>query len=295
MEFAKQAIIVCAALLLLTSLLPVRRLLLQLPKGDSRRGWHWLSLLMVLMIGSYMTYALGHQAPWLLAEDLIVPSLLLAGSWFIFLASQLSASGIATATRLARLEHECITDGLTGIYNRRHFDQQLEIEQQRSRRHGAPVSLMLIDIDHFKQFNDRYGHQIGDLILIRVCQLIRSLSRSDDIVARYGGEEIAVIAPVAALTAAHKQADRLRRLIAKTQFECGKDQPLSVTVSIGVTQAHALDAGDSKAMVRRADKALYLAKEGGRNRVESLPERRAVARVTDLKAWASTRRSERAA
>ena len=292
MEFVKEAIIVCAAFMLFATLLPVRRLLSQLPSGSSRSGWHWLSLLLVVMIGCYMGYALGHQANWSMAEELVIPGLLLFGSWFIFMVSQLSASGIADARRLASLEYQCMTDGLTGIFNRRYFDQQVLSEQKRARRQKQPMSLMLIDIDHFKQFNDNFGHQAGDQVLIRVCQLISSLSRSNDVVARYGGEEIAVIASGNDLDAAMVQAERLRKTIADTEFDLGRGGPQRVTVSIGVTQSHGLDAGQSKALIGRADRALYMAKEAGRNRVESLQERRSAARVTHLQEWVSTRSSE---
>ncbi|MGJ8669191.1 MAG: GGDEF domain-containing protein [Oceanococcus sp.] len=292
MEFIKEAVIVCAAFMLFATLLPVRRLLNHLPNGASRRGWHWLSALLVTMIGCYVGYALGHQANWALAEELVIPCLLLFGSWFIFMVSQLSASGISDARRLASLEHQCMTDGLTGIFNRRYFDQQVLAEQKRARRQKQPMSLMLIDIDHFKQFNDSFGHQAGDQVLIRVCQLISSLSRSNDVVARYGGEEIAVIASGNDLEAAAVQAERLRKTIAETKFDLGRGTPQRVTVSIGVTQAHGLDAGQSGAIIGRADKALYLAKESGRNRVERLHERRSVARITHLQEWKATRGNE---
>lgn len=295
MEIVKEGIVFCAALLLFASLLPVRRLLFQLPSGASRRGWLWLSGLLLLMIACSLSYALGHQASWSVAEELVVPSLLLCGSWFIFLVSQLSASGIDAARRLSVLEHQCITDGLTGIFNRRYFDQQLRVEQQRTRRHDWPLSLMLIDIDHFKQFNDRYGHQAGDHVLQRVCHLVNSLSRTSDVVARYGGEEIAVIVPGADMAKAVAQAERLRGIMAGTEFDLGCNEAVQVTISIGVTQAHALDVGQPDALVGRADKALYMAKERGRNRVEQLSERRACARVTHMHDWMDNHKKGRAA
>ena len=291
MENIKEAIIIGAALMLFAALLPVRQLLMELPSGAARRGWHWLSLLLVVMIGCYMGYALGHQSHWQLAQELVIPGLLFFGSWFILTASHLSARGIAAAKRLTVLEHQCMTDGLTGIFNRRYFDQQIRAELQRAWRQKQPMSLMLIDIDFFKQFNDNFGHQAGDEVLVRVCRLIRELSRSNDVVARYGGEEIAVIAPGANMDAALKQAERLREMIADTLFDLGRGEPQCVTVSIGITQAHKLDSGLPESMIARADKALYLAKEAGRNCVRSLPERRSVARVTRLQDWVSQQRA----
>lgn len=297
MDSVKDIVIFCAAAMLVGSLLPVRRLMMDLPHGAERRGWHWLSGLLVLMIGGFMAYAVGLNAHSNVAQELVIPGLLFFGSWFIFIVSQLSASGVQSARRLAELERQCITDGLTGIYNRRHFDTQLEIEQQRARRQGQPLALLLIDVDYFKRFNDQYGHQAGDEVLRAVSQQIQALSRSGDVVARYGGEEIAIIAPNTSLKQARIQAERLREAIAETEFALDEmaHSKAKVTVSIGISQAVEQDFANLDALLKRADQALYSAKSNGRNRVETLVERRTRSRVTDLRTWAAARRDNRAA
>lgn len=296
MELIKSAMIIAAAALLLTALLPVRRLLTELPKGSSRRGWHWLAALVVIMIGCYSAYAMGHSAGITVADELIIPSLLLFGSWFILMVSQLSAAGIHDARRLVRLERECITDGLTGIYNRRFFDHQLLIEHARATRSGKPLSLILLDIDHFKAVNDVNGHQAGDQALIEIAALIQRLSRSDDIVARFGGEELAVISPGTELAQAQRHAERLRTAIKKHTTVRAGNKPcrIGVTASIGVATLHGGEVTEPAAILRRADEALYAAKASGRDCVVvegSQPS----PRVVQLKDWVAGKSPTQAA
>ena len=286
MELLKSAMIIAAAALLLNALLPVRRLVTELPKGASRRGWHWLAGLVVIMIGCYSAYARGHRTSVKLAEELIIPSLLLFGSWFILMVSQLSAAGIHDARRLARLERECITDSLTGIYNRRFFDHQLLIEHARAVRNDKPVSLMLMDIDHFKSVNDAHGHQAGDQTLIEIAGLVQRLSRCDDVVARFGGEELAIISPGSSLEQTRLQAERLREAVKKHVTVKGGDAAwrVNVTASIGVATLQSGEASEPTAILRRADEALYQAKSNGRDCVVvegKLPS----PRVVKMKDW----------
>lgn len=296
MELLKSAMIIAAAALLLTALLPVRRLVTELPKGSSRRGWHWLAALIVIMIGCYSAYALGHRASVKLAEELIIPALLLFGSWFILMVSQLSAAGIHDARRLVRLERECITDGLTGIYNRRFFDHQLLIEHARAVRNGKSLSLILLDIDHFKSVNDVHGHQAGDQVLTEIAELVQRLSRTDDLVARFGGEELAIISPGTNLEQAQRQAERLRIAVNKHVTARAGDKAcrIAVTASFGVANLRGGEAIEPTAILRRADEALYQAKSSGRNRVvvegtQPLP------RVVRLKDWVAGKSPTQAA
>jgi diguanylate cyclase (GGDEF)-like protein len=158
-------------------------------------------------------------------------------------------------------------DGLTGVCNRRHFQVLLAREIERSLAAGAPLSLVLADIDHFKQVNDRYGHPAGDAALLHVARILSRRPRRSDVVARYGGEEFAVLLPGTTLEAAQALADELRREIEAAPASIGPGTPITVTASFGV--AALPDHGTREPeLVGAADRALYRAKQGGRNRVE---------------------------
>jgi diguanylate cyclase len=162
---------------------------------------------------------------------------------------------------------EARTDGLTGLANRRHFDQALRIAAGQASERGEPACLMLADIDRFKQFNDRFGHALGDQVLKLVAAVLRQNVKGQGLVARYGGEEFAVVLPATRLDQARVLADTLRELVASRQIQL-KDSARSlgrVTLSIGVSDCR---GGEScLEWVGRADGALYEAKHGGRNRV----------------------------
>jgi diguanylate cyclase (GGDEF)-like protein len=159
-----------------------------------------------------------------------------------------------------------ITDPLTGLHNRRYLEARLTEELSRSKRYDYPLSFMMIDIDDFKLYNDRNGHQAGDRALEITAQCLRSALRKVDVASRYGGEEFSILLPQTDLQEAGVIADRIRRKINSTVFEHGKSQPLgAVTVSIGLSAfSPALDS--SEAIVRAADRALYHAKSHGKNR-----------------------------
>jgi diguanylate cyclase (GGDEF)-like protein len=160
------------------------------------------------------------------------------------------------------------TDPLTGVFNRRTFIELAEQELARSRRAGTPLSLMMLDLDHFKRVNDTYGHLTGDEVLVSFTRLIKDCVRRGDLIVRYGGEEFCVLLPGIPLTAAAALADRIR---ATTGSSALTAKPFKVTVSIGLT-AYAGDAvialGD---LLARAGAALYRAKDEGRDRVVALP------------------------
>ena len=164
------------------------------------------------------------------------------------------------------LEEMAIRDGLTGLYNHKFFYTSLEKEVARDDRYHNTVALLLIDIDHFKNVNDRYGHRAGDTILSALSQRIMTRARATDYVCRYGGEEIAVILIETNITEAQAIAEELRILIEKEPFLIEDGRYISITVSIGVS-AYSEEAKDASMMVSNADNALYRAKENGRNRV----------------------------
>ncbi len=160
-------------------------------------------------------------------------------------------------------------DGLTGIANRRQFDEVLDLEWRRAHRAEAPISLLMIDIDHFKAFNDAHGHQRGDDYLKAVAAALRDgLNRPGDHVARYGGEEFVVILPATDDAGANACAERLRGNVLALEIPHDRPgAPLSATVSIGVATAFPREGSSSATLIAAADEALYRAKSEGRNRV----------------------------
>ncbi len=169
-----------------------------------------------------------------------------------------------------RLEEMATTDPLTGLANRRRFLDAKAHEYARLNRSPHHVAgLLMLDIDHFKRFNDRYGHEIGDAVLVDFSRTLEAGSRGTDLVGRLGGEEFAVLLPDTGPDEAYKAAEKLRQRVAAMITRAGEDgEALHVTTSIGVTALAATDAGAEVAL-QRADEALYRAKAGGRNRVET--------------------------
>jgi len=162
-----------------------------------------------------------------------------------------------------------ITDPLTGMLNRRYLVERLDEELKRSKRHEYQMSFMMIDIDDFKIYNDRNGHQAGDLALEMTAQCLKSTLRAADVASRYGGEEFCILLPQTSLPEAVAIAERIQRRILRMRFPHGKNQPLgAVTVSIGVSSFHE-DVETPEKMIQAADIALYLAKSRGKNRVET--------------------------
>jgi diguanylate cyclase (GGDEF)-like protein len=165
-----------------------------------------------------------------------------------------------------KLEELSSRDGLTGLLNRREFDGRLSEEVQRAQRYTKPLSILLLDIDHFKNVNDRYGHQAGDEALISVADLIRLNARPMDVSCRYGGEELAMILPETDRSGAHILAERIRATVADARIATYRGDEIQVTVSIGIA-AFPLDGDAVAGLISAADRALYIAKQEGRNLV----------------------------
>lgn len=177
------------------------------------------------------------------------------------------AMAIENAHLYAQMRELSVTDELTGLYNRRHGGESLEREIQRASRFEQEFSVLMIDIDHFKHYNDCYGHAAGDLILKEFAHLIRKALRDVDYVARWGGEEFVVILPNTAHKGGLKVAEKIRRLVRNHPFLKRANEPkLTFTVSIGLAHFPA-NAMTATALVEAADKAMYAAKHDGRNRV----------------------------
>jgi len=156
------------------------------------------------------------------------------------------------------------TDALTGLYNFRHFKTVLQAEMDRSKRSGIPTTLVMVDLDHFKNINDTYGHEVGNLALKHVAEIIRNEVRTTDCVCRYGGEEFAVIFPETHLNLAVKVADRIRETIASSPIVHDKGE-FNVTASMGASVYMKTSIIDIDEFVDSVDKFLYEAKQSGRN------------------------------
>jgi two-component system, cell cycle response regulator len=157
-----------------------------------------------------------------------------------------------------------VVDGLTGAINRKHFDDRLIVELAYAKRHQSEVSLLILDVDHFKAINDKLGHQAGDLVLRQLATSIKAALRAEDVFARYGGEEFAIIARGIASTEALAFAERVRRLVNEAKFVHDEKQ-VSVSVSVGVAALADCKEPSVDQLVGMADSALYAAKASGRN------------------------------
>lgn len=170
----------------------------------------------------------------------------------------------------ARMFFQAVTDGMTKLYNNKYFRQRLSEELRRASRHKKPLSLIIFDIDHFKKFNDTYGHQVGDKVIRAVGNAVRETVRICDVAARYGGEEFALILPETDKDGALLLAERLREKI-ETMALLHEKRSLHVTSSFGVVSLIARNQGREE-MIRLADDALYQSKRNGRNRVTMAPD-----------------------
>ncbi len=173
----------------------------------------------------------------------------------------------------SQLEKLSVTDGLTGLYNHRHFEERLHEEFRRSHRYSDPVALIMLDLDHFKSINDRFGHPFGDRVLRGTAELISTTIRDPDVCARYGGEEFAIILPKAHLQGALAVAERIHReMELKTyavESDPGARKPaeIRVTASLGIAFYPSKDVTSPEMLVKFADEALYRAKREGRNAI----------------------------
>jgi len=186
---------------------------------------------------------------------------------------ELARSFNVMTVELKKQRERAITDELTHLYTHSYFLETLKAEVYRAKRYRAKLSLMMLDIDHFKLFNDNYGHQVGDEVLIKISEMLKSSLRESDIAARYGGEELVVLAAETDREGIYILAERVRQKIAKDVIVEYEDKKLRVTVSIGVTT---LTEDDIKRdifpddFMKRVDMALYKAKDKGRNCVVQL-------------------------
>jgi diguanylate cyclase (GGDEF)-like protein len=183
---------------------------------------------------------------------------------------------LKNALLFAEIKNKAQFDGLTTLYNREHFDERLAEELLRHQRYAQPLSLLLLDLDHFKRINDTYGHQTGDQVLREMSKILRETVRATDYVARYGGEEFVIILPHTEEPQAWVLAERLRLKIAKMRFR-HENRFFNATSSIGIATLRPGSLNAHQDLVQDADRALYLAKANGRNMVIAAPQDKAAA------------------
>ena len=184
---------------------------------------------------------------------------------FVLKLSEFISMTVSNAVLYERTKKLSVTDGLTGISNRPNMEQVLRSEFERSMRYGAPLSVVLLDVDHFKGVNDTYGHQKGDEILVAFASLLKKFCRANDTAARYGGEEFLMILPQSNAQGAFKIAERVREEMMKLNFT-GNESNFSVTTSGGVVELDRDFIKSTDQLVTMADQALYEAKNSGRNK-----------------------------
>jgi len=263
-------LVLTSAAALIASLVFAVRLITLLSPGTLRTACRILAVFIAFLAGSYFGFlpiAWKSDSEW---TALGVPVVFLVVGGFVLTVSILASKTAVFLRRVQHLEQESVTDPLTGLYNRRYLDQRIREETSRGSRHHQPLSVLMIDIDRFKNVNDAYGHQTGDRVLGGVANVVTSIARITDIVARYGGEEIIVMAPNSSVDAAAAFAERIRAAVEATSLippeVCGNQQLGPVTVSIGVAST-TQGFPDTEMLIKQADEALYRAKEEGRNRV----------------------------
>ncbi len=216
-----------------------------------------LSIYVVYILASY--YAMKYGNLWL---EIVYP-LLLAVIAFIsaFIVKYLIKSrDFEQQYRLAT------TDGLTDLYNHRYFQEQMRMQIENSKRYETEFSLIILDIDFFKKFNDTFGHQAGDAVLRQVAQTLKRNVRSTDIVCRYGGEEMSIILPNTGKSVAYSTAEKICKRVSDNKFKLIGDKEVNVTISLGVS-TYPYDGNAASELIESADKRLYNAKNNGRNQV----------------------------
>jgi diguanylate cyclase (GGDEF)-like protein len=181
----------------------------------------------------------------------------------------------ALSAALGEAQDQAVRDPLTGLFNRRHVEWVLPAEIKRAERYGTPLSLLVLDLDHFKAVNDQYGHPMGDRVLVELARLLNRILRVGDTSARMGGEEFCIVLPHSDTVAAQRAAERLQRVIRALRFQ--EEPALRVRASLGIATVRPSGprtdfAGEATRLLAAADKALYAAKNAGRDRTEVAPE-----------------------
>ena len=263
------ALVAAGLVTLVTALAPARKLIAELPDGPMRSQWRFLAGLILLFVAGYAAYLAVFWGRHESFADLLVPVLFACGACFAWLAARLSLATVVNVRRMSALDRANVTDALSGLDSRHYLDRRMREEMVRAERHGLAVSVMLLDIDHFAGVNETYGHAVGDQVLTQIGRILSGGVRESDVLVRYGGEEIAIVATHTPPAAAMAVAERLRRDVevgARKALREAQGARRAITVSIGVAGREAgVKAGAD--LFAAAEAALRMAKVEGRNRV----------------------------
>ena len=263
------ALVGAGLLILFAALPPIAKLISELPAGPMRSQWRLLRGLVfffILGFAAYLAVSWGRHVEFV---DLLVPVVFVCSACFVWLAARLSLATVVNVRRMSGLERANVTDALSGLDSRSYLDRRMREETTRAGRHGLAVSVMLLDIDDFASVNATYGHAVGDQVLTEIGRILSGGVRESDVLVRYGGEEIAIVATHTEPAAAMAVAERLRREVevgARKALREAQGARRAITVSIGVAGrvAGAKPEGD---LFEIAERALRRAKSEGRNRV----------------------------
>lgn len=263
------ALVGAGLLLLVAALAPTRKLIAELPAGPMRSQWRLLAGFVVFFVLAYGAYAATSWGRHQSFADLLVPVVFACTACFVWLASRLSLATIVNVRRMSGLERANVTDALSGLDSRSYLDRRMREEITRAERHSLAVSVILLDIDDFASVNKTYGHAVGDQVLTEIGRILSGGVRESDVLVRYGGEEIAVVATHTTPADAMVVAERLRRDVevgARKALREAQGARRAITVSIGVAGRDA-GAKPESDLFDLAEKALRRAKNEGRNRV----------------------------
>lgn len=262
------ALDVLALALLLAALLPLRQLVTQLPAGVVRTRWRLLALLVFAMLLVH-AWRLAHAPGAADMDGLRVSALLLMGAAFVCVACHLTWRAVQNIQRMPAPDRAQISEALSGLYDRKSLDGVMRRELQRADRHGVAVSVLLMDVDDFARINRSFGRAAGDEVLTEIGRILGASVRATDVLVRFSGEEIAIVAPHIGPAEALQVAERLRREVeagARKALRQAQGASQAITVSIGVAGREAGVKGSADLVVM-AQGALQKAKREGRNRI----------------------------
>ncbi len=262
-------LVVAGLAILVAALPPTRKLIAELPDGPMRSQWRLLAGLIAFFILGYAAYLAVSWGRHEAFADLLVPVVFVCTACFVWLASRLTLATVVNIRRMSTLDRANVTDALSGLDSRNYLDRRMREEMMRAERHGLAVSVILLDIDNFASVNATYGHAVGDQVLTEIGRILSGGVRESDVLVRYGGEELAVVATHTAPAAAMAVAERLRRDVevgARKSLREAQGARRAITVSIGVAGREAGQKPESD-LFEIAEKALRRAKDEGRNRV----------------------------
>jgi diguanylate cyclase (GGDEF)-like protein len=260
--------------LLTAALFQIKEIIRRLPRGSLRRRWLLLLGFTILFLISYIVFLLAFWNQFTSWVNLIVPGVFFFGACFVWLISSLSLQTAIDIRRIYRLEEESVTDLLTGVYNRRYLERRLGEEFSHARQFDSPLSLLMIDVDHFKEINDTAGHYVGDQVIAQLAKLMQTTIRGSDVLVRYGGDEFIIVALNTSNEAAAAFAKKIVKHVnfhsLRVNNENNATIEIKVTISIGVAGLSD-EITEINQIIRNADKALYCAKKEGRNRATVYP------------------------